>query len=899
MVVLMSGRSLSEAPCFQPYFRSLTVQHGAWDRSLEGHAHLRLRLWELDLGPGTVSNELRCTETVRGAVGTVDGECVRRIRYLSDELREWNRVRPSPTLSRATAKPHRRSYLSYFNLDGQSSGGGVGTTTALVFGMASALFLTVRALRRLAKPYDSSKYRNMPHRPSRGSSFGSSWATRSDGEFFWGGLLCLIGAIVVTIAKDVNYLKGGRFLLGMSTALLQVAAPMYVAELSPPQWRGPLTGMYGATAILATIISGVVTTVAARWNNTASWRLPLSIQIIPSAILCLTVVFIPEVKDTKHRIDPYLIMPSHHVGSCQLGAATKPSKSSLDIRPMGIQQNPTCFYKFKIWIARSMAMSADPLALFKTRSDRYRVFLVVLLALSSQWTGSGLSYFLVVLLAQDHISTQNLRLVLSLVSGIVSAAGATVGALVSDRVGRVSLWFWGTVSCTVCLAISGARWVYSADNPAGSHTAIAFFMLFNFFYCATYVSLPPAYTSECMSFHNRANGVAFETLVASAASAVVTFATPIALAKISWRLYFVFIGWDVVACVLIRLFAVETSRKTLSRAKRERVINQDRGSETQDAFRKQVFDEGIIKEGDTIGTDDETLFFRRRFLRARNFNIAHSKTMLANAQNWRKTVEGVGIDALYEETDPFDYPEREIVFDCWPLWFHKTDKVRLECLSRVIRIPISAATLPGLYKHVTPSRHWRTLLSNAECLTREILPACSRQAGTHVGTVLVIVDLQGFGLSKFWGMKSLVRTAFQISQDYFPETMGQLAIVNAPSSFTMIWSMMRPWLSKETAEKVDILGHDYQNVLNALIDPENLPTTLGGKCLCPEGCHQSSAGPWLEGRVGWGPQAQAVAAERDQSNLEASSAADDPSCSDDKDSSPAPSVVPEQSTSAQ
>ncbi|CAK5284211.1 unnamed protein product [Mycena citricolor] len=667
------------------------------------------------------------------------------------------------------------SYLSYFNLDGQSSGGGVGTTTALVFGMASALFLTVRALRRLAKPYDSS-------------------STRS----FWGGLLCLIGAIVVTIAKDVNYLKGGRFLLGMSTALLQVAAPMYVAELSPPQWRGPLTGMYGATAILATIISGVVTTVAARWNNTASWRLPLSIQIIPSAILCLTVVFIPEVKDTKHRIDPYLIMPSHHVGSCQLGAATKPSKSSLDIRPMGIQQNPTCFYKFKIWIARSMAMSAVPLALFKTRSDRYRVFLVVLLALSSQWTGSGLSYFLVVLLAQDHISTQNLRLVLSLVSGIVSAAGATVGALVSDRVGRVSLWFWGTVSCTVCLAISGAR------SPAP-----------------------------------------------------------------------------------------DTRRS--SRAKRERVINQDRGSETLDAFRKQVFDEGIIKERDTIGTDDETLFFRRRFLRARNFNIAQSKPMLANAQNWRKTVEGVGIDALYEETDPFDYPEREIVFDCWPLWFHKTDKK-----GRPINVhTLGSVDIPRLYKHVTPSRHWRTLLSNAECLTREILPACSRQAGTHVGTVLVIVDLQGFGLSKFWGMKSLVRTAFQISQDYFPETMGQLAIVNAPSSFTMIWSMMRPWLSKETAEKVDILGHDYQNVLNALIDPENLPTTLGGKCLCPEGCHQSSAGPWLEGRVGWGPQAQAVAAERDQSNLEASSAADDPSCSDDKDSSPAPSVVPEQSTSAQ
>lgn len=53
--------------------------------------------------------------------------------------------------------------------------------------------------------------------------------------------------------------------------------------------------------------------------------------------------------------------------------------------------------------------------------------------------------------------------------------------------------------------------------------------------------------------------------------------------------------------------------------------------------------------------------------------------------------------------------------------------------------------------------------------------------------------------------------------------MGQLAIVNAPSSFTFIWSVIRPWLSKETADKVDILGSDYKDVLLNLVDAESLP----------------------------------------------------------------------------
>lgn len=80
--------------------------------------------------------------------------------------------------------------------------------------------------------------------------------------------------------------------------------------------------------------------------------------------------------------------------------------------------------------------------------------------------------------------------------------------------------------------------------------------------------------------------------------------------------------------------------------------------------------------------------------------------------------------------------------------------------------------------------------------------------------------------------------------------MGQLAIVNAPSSFTIIWSIMKPWLAKETVSKIDILGSDYQEVLLRLVDKENLPASLGGECTCEGegGCDHSFAGPWKENK---------------------------------------------------
>ncbi|TFK40778.1 CRAL-TRIO domain-containing protein [Crucibulum laeve] len=283
-------------------------------------------------------------------------------------------------------------------------------------------------------------------------------------------------------------------------------------------------------------------------------------------------------------------------------------------------------------------------------------------------------------------------------------------------------------------------------------------------------------------------------------------------------------------------------------------------------FRQELFAEDILHEGDSIGTDDETLL---RFLRARNYDLRQSKVMFKNCQEWRKTVEGVGIDQLYKDIDPFDasinisagsygllerYPEREAVFDCWPMWFHKTDKK-----GRPLNIHFfGGMDLPKLYQTCTPEKHWQTVLVNAESLAREVLPAAARAAGKEIGTTLVIVDLQGFGIRQFWQMKSLARSSFQISQDYYPETMGQLAIVNAPTSFTAIWAMIRPWLSAETAAKVDILGSNYKNVLLDLVDAENLPSSLGGECTCEEagGCHLSGVGPWLDGRVGWGPKAE-------------------------------------------
>ena len=61
---------------------------------------------------------------------------------------------------------------------------------------------------------------------------------------------------------------------------------------------------------------------------------------------------------------------------------------------------------------------------------------------------------------------------------------------------------------------------------------------------------------------------------------------------------------------------------------------------------------------------------------------------------------------------------------------------------------------------------------------------------------------------------------------------------------------MKPWIAKETAAKVTIMGSDYRSTLLELVDEDALPQRLGGTCTCDGlgGCMKSNAGPWMHER---------------------------------------------------
>lgn len=126
------------------------------------------------------------------------------------------------------------------------------------------------------------------------------------------------------------------------------------------------------------------------------------------------------------------------------------------------------------------------------------------------------------------------------------------------------------------------------------------------------------------------------------------------------------------------------------------------------------------------------------------------------------------------------------------------------------------------------------------------LPACSRKAGQLLETCCTIMDLKGVGITKISSVYSYVKMASDMSQNYYPERLGRLYLVNAPWGFSGAFGMIKGFLDPVTVEKIHVLGSGYQKELLTQVPAENLPKIFGGKCECPGTCALSDAGPWTD-----------------------------------------------------
>lgn len=242
-----------------------------------------------------------------------------------------------------------------------------------------------------------------------------------------------------------------------------------------------------------------------------------------------------------------------------------------------------------------------------------------------------------------------------------------------------------------------------------------------------------------------------------------------------------------------------------------------------------------------------------RFLRARQFNLDKAMAMYRDNLAWRASF---GTDAILQtwSADPEKLKEFKSFY---PHGHHGIDKQgRPIYIERIGHIDMAKAmgifSLEELLRfHVY---EWERLLAYK-------FPTCSQHTGKRVDQCVTILDLEDMSMNKHF--TSLTRDALKqlakIDQDNYPEHLGVMFVINAPSVFTMAWNFVKPLLDKRTVSKINIFSKrsKWEPALLEICDPSMLPDFLGGS-------NKYSGEDWTENRLGpwWNDEAWNAAYER-------------------------------------
>mmetsp|Transcript_20398 Transcript_20398/g.24710 ORF Transcript_20398/g.24710 Transcript_20398/m.24710 type:complete len:390 (-) Transcript_20398:224-1393(-) len=120
------------------------------------------------------------------------------------------------------------------------------------------------------------------------------------------------------------------------------------------------------------------------------------------------------------------------------------------------------------------------------------------------------------------------------------------------------------------------------------------------------------------------------------------------------------------------------------------------------------------------------------------------------------------------------------------------------------------------------------------CLMEELQDKFLEQSqvtGKYVNKTCSILDMKGFTLSMLTGEATeIIKMIAKTDSDYYPETMGAMFIINAPTVFSMAWSVIQGFLDPRTVSKIRVCRgeSEWKPKLLEEIGCDNMPAELGG-----------------------------------------------------------------------
>ncbi|KAL0334757.1 UNVERIFIED_CONTAM: Polyol transporter 5 [Sesamum radiatum] len=381
------------------------------------------------------------------------------------------------------------------------------------------------------------------------------------------GVIFLFGALLMGLATNYAFLMVGRFVAGIGVGYALMIAPVYTAEVAPASCRGLLLSFPELFINIGAVVGFAADLAFSHLPTNLGWRFMLGVGMIPSLILTLVTLVMPE--SPRWLVMQGRLAEAKHVLE-RTSDSLEEAKSRLsDIKQAaGIPEHcnddvvsiPKGHHGKGVW--RELFLHPPPVVLH-----------IMLCAFGMHFfqMTSGIEPIILYspeIFEKAGIKNDTHKLLGTMAIGFVKTLSILVAMFLSDKIGRRPLLLTSVAGCCVCLMGLGTGLTFIQNSDHRLIWALALCVGSILCYVSIFsLGLGPitwVYSTEIFPLRLRAQGCGLAIAVNRVTSAVCTM-TFISLYKAITigGAFFLYAGFAALAWVFYYTLFPETRGKTL------------------------------------------------------------------------------------------------------------------------------------------------------------------------------------------------------------------------------------------------------------------------------------------------------------------------------------------------
>jgi MFS transporter, SP family, arabinose:H+ symporter len=275
------------------------------------------------------------------------------------------------------------------------------------------------------------------------------WPTDRFGRratLLWIGILYLVSAVWSALATDVTSFVIARFIGGLGVGISTVAAPLYIAEIAPPEKRGRLACMFQFNIVFGIMVAFMSNALLGGVGEQA-WRWMLGVEAFPALLYSALCLAIPE--------SPRWLI-------ARRGDRVKGSHVLRRISPEA--SGEAIDRMVEVIAASAVESEAAGGGRFWTRRLRVPILLAFLVAFFNQLSGiNAILYFAPRIFEMTGLGA-SAALLQSVGIGVTNLIFTFVGLWLIDRLGRRTLLYIGSFGYIISLGL--VAWAFFTQHFA-------------------------------------------------------------------------------------------------------------------------------------------------------------------------------------------------------------------------------------------------------------------------------------------------------------------------------------------------------------------------------------------------------------------------------------------------